>query len=67
MTKTEMKKAANNELIVAYVEAYSSFVLKYNEKKGKGIKGLQKECHDLEAELLKRELLTEEDVRRLNM
>lgn len=66
MTKTEMKKAANNELIVAYVEAYSSFVLKYNEK-GRGIKMIQKECQNLEAELLKRELLTEEDVRRLNM
>lgn len=67
MTKTKMKKAANNELIVAYVEAYSSFVLKYNEKNSRGIKMIQKECQNLEAELLERELLTEEDVRRLNM
>lgn len=64
MRKSEIKKAADNELIVDYVSSYSSLILNYNL--GRGIKQHEKHCHDLEQELLSRGLLTEEDIKHLN-
>ena len=64
MTKAEIKKAQNHELIVDYVRSYSS--LMYNYNCGGGVKMLEKHCNDLEMELLKRGLLTEAEVKYLN-
>lgn len=64
MTKTEMKKAENNELIYRYISLHSLIGIKYNE--GKSIKSLLKEQADLDTEMLKRGLLTEEQIKKLN-
>lgn len=58
MTKTEMKKATDNEIIYRYIKAYSSLTLNINL--GGKTKSLEKELADLDAEMLSRELLTEE-------
>lgn len=65
MTKAEIKKAKDNELIVDYVRTYSSFCLNVNL--GMGIKQYSKHCTDLEEELVKRGILTEENVRILRL
>lgn len=65
MKKTEIAKAKNNELVYEYVNSYALLCL--NSTSGRGVKQLSKHCEDLEKELIKRELLTEEDVRLLNM
>ena len=65
MTKNEIKKAKDNELIIEYVKSYSGLCL--NENLHLGTKQLSKHCADLEAELLKREILTENDIKSLNM
>lgn len=65
MKKNEITKAKDNELIVEYVKSYSSLCL--NENLQLGTKQLSKHCVDLEAELLKREILTENDIKILSM
>lgn len=65
MRKSEIAKAKDNELIVDYVKSYSSLCLNINLKLGE--KQLSKHCADLEKELLKRGILTENDIRILNM
>ena len=65
MTKTEIKKAADNEIIYRYIKAYSSSSVNLNLG-GKITKSLEKELADLDAEMLRRGLLTEEQIRRLN-
>ena len=64
MRKTEIKNAPVNALIVDYVQTQSRLTLSYNL--GGGTVRDEKHSKDLEAELVKRGLLTEEDVRRLN-
>ena len=64
MTKTEMKKAADNEIIYRYIKAYSSLTLNINL--GGKTKSLETELTNLNDEMLKRGLLTEEQIRRLN-
>lgn len=64
MTKKEIKKASNNELIVDYVRSYSFYEVNY--LLDRGTKQLLQHCHDLEAELVARKILTEDDVRHLN-
>lgn len=64
MTKTEMKKAENNEIIFRYIKAYSSLTLNINL--GGKTKSLEKELADLDEEMINRGLLTEEQIRRLN-
>ena len=64
MTKTEMKKAVDNEIIFRYIKAYSSFTLNLNL--GGKTKSLEKELADLDAEMLSRGILTEEQVENLN-
>ncbi len=64
MTKGEIKKAPNNELIVDYVHAYAIFTENYLH--GGGLKRLGQHLQDLETELVARGLLTEEDVKHLN-
>lgn len=63
MRKNEIPKAKDNELITEYISKYASLLLNYNSKMG--IKVLEKQCENLEAELLKREILTKEDIEKL--
>lgn len=65
MTKKEIAQVKNNELITEYVNSYAMLMMNYNE--GKGIYRLQKHCQDLEAELLKREILQQSDIDKLNV
>lgn len=65
MTRKEIGKAENNKLIVDYVQTYSLLTLKYNT--GGGTKQHERHCVDLEKEMVKRGILTEEDVEHLNM
>lgn len=65
MTKAEIKKAATNKLIVDYVQTYSTMCLNINI--GGGTKRYSAHCADLEKELVARSVLTEEDVKLLNM
>ena len=65
MTKQEIKKSKDNELIREYVSSYGQ--LWANWLTDRGTKQLSNHCKDLEAELLNRNILTEEDIRILNM
>lgn len=69
MTKREIKKATNNKLIVEYVRTYSSLCVNLNSAtwENRGTKRYTEHCHDLEAELMERGILTEKDVEYLNM
>ena len=64
MKKSELKSAKINELIVDYVQSYSMLSLNYNLNKG--TKQLEKHCEDLEEELTKRNILTQEDIKKLH-
>ena len=63
MRKTEIAKAPDNDLIVDYVLSYSRLCLNINLDRG--TKQLSAHCADLENELVKRGLLKEADVKRL--
>ena len=69
MTKKEIKKAKDNELIVEYVRTYSSLCVNLNSPswENRGTKRYTDHCHDLEVELVARGILTEDDVKYLNM
>ena len=64
MRKNEIPKAKNNELLVDYIRSYSEWG--ENSILGRGVKQLERHCADLEKELVKRGILTEEDVKHLN-
>ena len=64
MKKNEIEKAKDNELITEYVKSYSNLCLKYNLNRI--TKQAEAHCKDLERELVKRGLLTEEDIKYLN-
>ena len=64
MTKQEVRKCADNELIRESIYTYG-FLLQ-NWSLQRGVKQLEKHCNDCCEELVKRELLTEEDVKHLN-
>ena len=64
MTKTEIKKAENSEIIFRYIKAYSSLTLNINL--GGKTKSLETELTNLNDEMLKRGLLTEYQIRNLN-
>ena len=65
MNKREMKTASDGDLIVEYVRACadlaSNFVL------DRGIVQLQRNVHNFEAELLKRGILTQKQIDRVNL
>lgn len=65
MRKTDIPKLADNDLITEYVRVYASLLM--NTNMNMGVKQLEKQCANLEDELLKRGLLTEENIKRLNM
>lgn len=64
MTKTEIKKAADNEIIYRYIKAYSSFSVNLNL--GGKTKSLEKELANLDEEMLSRGILTKEQIENLN-
>jgi len=64
MTKQEMKKAADNEIIMEFVSYREMFVLAVNTS-GK-IKAVSKHLEALDDEMLRRGLLTQAQIDRLN-
>lgn len=64
MRKNEISKAKDNELIVDYVRSFAMLIR--NDALRCGTKQLEKHCKDLEAELIKRGILTAEDINYLN-
>lgn len=64
MTKQELKKTTNNELIRESIGTYGSLLQNWCLQRG--VKQLEKHWNDCCDELLKRELLTNDDVRHLN-
>ena len=64
MKKSEIAKAKDNDLITEYVSSYASLSTNYNLKLG--TKRLEQQCIALETELLKRGILTIENIERLN-
>jgi hypothetical protein len=65
MTKQELKAATNSELITDYIKSYSRLVLAQNF--GGAWKALDKHLNHLNAEMLSRELLTQDQIDYLNM
>ena len=65
MRKNEIPKAKDNDLITEYVSSYATLLLNYNLSRG--VIQAEKHCKDLEAELLKRGILTEENIQTLNV
>lgn len=65
MKKSEIKSLKDNELIVEYVSTYSHYDTNFVCRRG--IERLAKHLKDLEAELISRQILTEEDVKHLNL
>ena len=63
MTKKEIAKAKDNEIILDMIRTYSTLCV--NENLHLGTKQLSKHCKDLETEMLKRGILTESDIKRL--
>lgn len=64
MRKTEMRAAQDSEIIYDYVQSYAQACLNYNLNRG--TKALEKHLEDLSAEVLRRGLLTPEQVKRLS-
>ena len=64
MTAKELKSAQDSEVIVDYIRTYAGFV--FNLNTGGGIKQYGKHLKDLDAEMLRRGILTEEQVKLLN-
>lgn len=64
MTKQEVKKSTNNELIRESMRTYGFLLQNWTLRKG--LKQLEKHWSDCCEELIKREILTEEDVKYLN-
>ena len=58
MRKSEVKKVADNELIVELAEIYSMLLLSYNDG-NRGIKQLSKQLEWLTDEMVSRGLITE--------
>ena len=63
MRKCDIPKLANNDLITEYVLTYSMLLLNFNS--GRGTKQYEGQCKALQAELLKREILTPENINEL--
>ena len=60
MTKAEIKKVPDNVLIVDYINTYAEFCVNMNI--GRGTKKLYSHWCDLDKEIIKRGILTEEQV-----
>ena len=65
MKKSEIKNLKDNELITEYVKTYAHYDTNFISRRGTERLGM--ELRNLESELLKRNILTVEDIQRLNM
>ncbi len=65
MTKKEIKTVSNNELLIEYIKAYSLYDV--NTVLRRGTTNVYKHLQDLEEELIKRNIFTQEDIRQLNL
>ena len=65
MKKSEIKHLPNNALIVEYVRTFACYDTNY--VLNRGTKQLGQHLRDLEKELVARNILTQEDVDKLNM
>jgi len=65
MTKAEIKKITNEQLIVEYVKTYSHYDTNFVTQRGTD--RLWKHLRDLESELLIRGILSEDSIKELNM
>lgn len=64
MTKKELTKCSNEDLIVDYVKTYSSYCVNLNLQRG--IERLFNHQKDLEKEMLKRNILSQHAIDYLN-
>lgn len=64
MTKQEVKKAKNHELIRETINTYGLLLMNYSQQRG--IKQHEKHFNDCCEEMVKRELITQEDWDYLN-
>lgn len=64
MTRKEMKTATDSEIILDYIRSYAN--LSVNQNLGCGIERLSKHLEDLDEQMLKRGILNEDQIRRLN-
>lgn len=64
MTKQEIKRATDNALIVEYIRSYHWSA--QAERDGSPRKRIDAHCKDLEQEIVKRNILTDEDIKYLN-
>lgn len=62
--KNEIAKAKNSELVAEFARSYSAWCTNY--MLNRGTKQVQAHCNDVAKELVKRGLLTEEDVKKFN-
>lgn len=65
MTKEELRKAKDSEVVADYISTYAYWVLELNDSRGK-TKALRKHLDILEAEALRRGIMTEEQIDMLN-
>ena len=65
MDKKTIKVVPDNKLIVEYIDTYASFCVNMNL--GRRTDRLLKHWKDLDAEMLKRGILTEEDINQLHL
>lgn len=63
MRSSDIPKISNGDLITEYVFAFSDLV--FNMNRGRGTKVLTAQCTKIEDELLKRGLISEENLKRL--
>lgn len=64
MTKKEMEKANDSEIILDYIRSYANLAV--NQNLGCGIDRLSNHLVDLDEQMLKRGILSEDQIRRLN-
>lgn len=64
MTKSEIKTAKDNEIITEYVIQFAFLITNFNT--GKQTDRLEERCDELATELVRRGILTAEDVKRIN-
>lgn len=64
VTKKELKAATDSEIIVDYIQTYSSLSVNYCLQRG--VKQLEKHLIDLDIEMVKRGILSQEQIDKLN-
>ena len=65
MTKAELKKATDNEVIFEMIQVYADWC--YRSFLGSGFNAVRKHLDSIEAEILKRGILTQKQIDHLNV